>query len=161
MLYTTFRGTSFQLALRPAIVYTCLAGLWCWVILLLEALSENDPQLLSSFLEHCNALSTLIDSLKTYVSFMFVFYAVNSLTLWARVFWISNEIDDRAIVVAMLAACVVLQNCIATNRPSAATQHSCARVVCATCGADCDDDWACLVGVAQRKGEGGEDRVRW
>ena len=107
VLYTTFRGTSFQAALRPAIVVTCFAGLWCWMILLLEQLSADNPQLLDSFLEHCDVLSTLNNSLRTYVSFMFVFYAINSLQLWAKIFWICNEIDDRAVTIALDASAML------------------------------------------------------
>jgi len=74
------------------------------MILLFEEMSIDDPQWLENFLEHCAVLSTLNDSLRTYVSFMFVFYAINSLQLWAKVFWICNEIDDRAVTVAMNAS---------------------------------------------------------
>ena len=115
VLYTTFRGTSFQKALRPAIVWTCFAGLWCWMVLLLEDLSAENPEWLENFLRHCAALSTLNSSLRTYVSFMFVFYAINSLQLWAKIFWICNEIHDRAVTISMNARFVACINLVLRN----------------------------------------------
>jgi hypothetical protein len=104
VLYTTFRGTSFQMALRPAIVVTCFAGLWCWMIVLLEQLS---PEVLGTFLQHCKVLATLNDSLRTYVSFMFVNYTITSLQLWSRILYICNEIDDRAVTIAINASALL------------------------------------------------------
>ena len=73
------------------------------MILLFEELAVDNPEWLENFLEHCEKLSKLNTSLRTYVSFMFVFYAINSLQLWAKIFWICNEIDDRAVTIAMNA----------------------------------------------------------
>ena len=72
VLYTTCSGTGLFRAFRSAILLTCFAGLWGWVMILLQNMSSNEKKdsklnaAVTQFLEHSRALGVLSRSIHIY-----------------------------------------------------------------------------------------------
>ena len=70
VLYCKCRGTGLIRALRMAIFLTCFAGLWSWVVILLQNISSKEDSNLNhhvtQFLAHSKALGKLTESIHTY-----------------------------------------------------------------------------------------------
>ena len=78
VLYTTCSGTGLFRAFRSAILLTCFAGLWGWVMILLQNMSSTEKKdsklnaAVTQFLEHSRALGVLSRSIHVYGSVLIV-----------------------------------------------------------------------------------------
>ena len=93
VLYCKCRGTGLIRALRMAIFLTCFAGLWSWVVILLQNISSKEDSNLNhhvtQFLAHSKALGKLTESIHTYGTCELVYKIMRSkmrqIGVWKRV----------------------------------------------------------------------------
>ena len=91
-LYCKCRGTALIRALRMAIFLTCFAGLWSWVVILLQNISSKEDSNLNhhvtQFLAHSKALGKLTEAIHTYGTCELVYKIMRSkmrqIGVWKR-----------------------------------------------------------------------------
>ena len=112
-LYCTFMNTVFATALRPSVIITCIAGLWSWGVYAFRSMVSDDAlayidadretdnsfslevqvnfnssveENIAYFLQNLDRMASLTALVQSYMSFMLVFYALQSLVLWNRTY---------------------------------------------------------------------------
>ena len=67
--YTTFSGTSFSRSLVGAIIFLCYSGVFCSGAYICDYLDKTrGTDYLEQYMEHCEALHTITDSITQCVS---------------------------------------------------------------------------------------------
>ena len=110
-LYCTFMNTVFATALRPSIIITCVAGLWAWGVYAFRSMVSDETlafidsgddstgsttitfssnssteENIAYFLQNLDRMAGLTALVQGYMSFMLVFFALQSLVLWSRTY---------------------------------------------------------------------------